>query len=223
MLVEERMASCSPSSAEFPPAGTSREPSGPASSNHPPVKETAVMAALRRGEEEKRARDARRARLAEKAREGRVSPVVTTTATGGAGSTPPRVASPSAVPAGVASVSGSLAGSSSVMAPPAPFLPTPRQRGPHPLSLTGHQSKGTPVSSTKSADHLTPGRPGKRSLPRTGSPTDGESPRSRARAHPTPAGVRASSADGRLSFGRGAHPRVHFQDSGSTSSLEERF
>ena len=175
------------------------------------------MAALRRNEEERRARDARRARLVEKVREGRVSPVVGTLAAGGGdGSTPSGVTSPSRP-------EGSLPPTD----PPPPPPPPPRLRGPPPPSVPagatdGGIPKATPPSTPAPIEPPpAPGRPSKRIMPWSGSPTERGSPRTRHKAQGSPGGGRASSADGRL--GRGSsHPRVHFRGTGTTPGAGER-
>ena len=198
--------------AEWPSTETPAPSPGLAQSGRPPISETAVMAALRRNEEEKRARDARRARLVEKVREGRVSPVVGTLAAGGgASSAPPREASPSAHPEG----------SLPPMAPPPPPPPPPRLRGPLPPPLPAGPTDGELPDATPPSTPVplepppAPGRPSKRVMPRDGSPTERGTPRTRHKAQGSPGGGRASSADGRL--GRGSlHPRVQFGGTGTT-------
>ena len=74
------------------PSGTTTTSSGSRSR----VEETAVMAALRRNDEDKRARDARRARLVERVREARRSPGAESDS-GAAGPVPLRTAAPPAV------------------------------------------------------------------------------------------------------------------------------
>ena len=161
---------------------------------------TAATEALRRAEEDRKAREAKRARLLEKAKgakEARGSEEI----------------SPARESAGPSS--------ETMMAPPAP----PPPRGPPTSSgSSGVEGPGvTPPSSPKFPHPPpTPGRPAKRNVAWSGSPTDTETPRSRHKAQPSQRGARSSSVDGGLSRSQLAHPRVQFGSSNSISGRDER-
>ena len=195
---------------EAPPSPSrSGEPPGEAkasSGRQSPVRETAVMAALRRNDEEKRARDARRARLVERAREARQSPG-SESDQGVVGSAPPS-------PGGRTGRSPAALQSQHLMGPPPP--PQRPRVPPPPLpsrSPSGERPPSTPQSTPKSLEPPpAPARPGKRTLAWDGSPSGDDTPKTRHRPQSHPAGGRSSSADGRLLRGDGAHPRVQFGD-----------
>ena len=177
------------------------------------VEETAVMAALRRTAEEKRARDARRARLVERAREARQSPSSersSGTDQGVVGSAPPS-------PRGPTESSPAVSQSPSPMGPPPP-LQRPRVPPP-PLpseSSIGERPRGTPRSSPRPLEPPpAPARPRKRSLPLSGSPSESGTPRTRYKPQSHQGGGRSSSADGRLLQGDGAHARIRFGNDAS--------
>ena len=180
----------------------------------PPPKETAVMAALRRNEEEKRARDARRARLVERAREARQSPEADSDS-GTAGAAPLRMAAPPTVDPAGRPPSSLSSGSASSMGPPPPPPRRPHVPPPPPPDgpLPGDNTLGTPQSTPRPLEPpRAPVRPGKRAHAFDSSPSEGGTPRSRQRPHSRTANGRASSADGRLLHGDGSHPRIQFRD-----------
>ena len=196
---------------------------GPASrtQGRPPPKETAVMAALRRNEEEKRARDARRARLVERAREARQSPGTDSDPGTGIGAAGPAPVGPEATDHAGRPSSSLSSGSATSMGPP----PTPprRPRIPPPPppagALTGDQSLRTPQAAPRALEPPpAPARPGKRTYVTDDSPSEGGTPRSRHRPHKHPTSGRASSADGRLFHGDASHPRIQFRDGGSSGT-----
>ena len=215
-LVQRRRAAGRRDASPPQPAPTGRDLAPPTAS-HPPAKESAVMAALRRNEEEKRLRDARRARLAERAREARRSPgteEVTGAAQGGTGSVPP---SPGG-PAGRPRTASHPAGGPSPMGPPAqPQPPSQRPRVPPPplpaAPPSGERPPGTPRSAPRPLEPPpAPARLGKRGIAWGGSPSEGDTPRTRHKPQSLSGGGRSSSADGRLLQRDAAHPRVSFGD-----------
>ena len=188
-------------------SGAATEPSDRRSS----VQETAVMAALRRNDEEKRARDARRARLVERAREARGSPGSESTSEtdrGVLGSAPPS-------PGGLSGKSSATTQNPSTMGPP-PSSQRPRVPPPPlpPRSPSGERPPRTPQSAPRPLEPPpAPSRPGKRTMPWSGSPSEGSTPRARHKPQGHTGGGRSSSADGRLLQGDGTHPRIQFGDS----------
>ena len=182
------------------------EPPGTVSKTliQPSPNETAVMAALRRNEEEKRARDARRARMVERAREARHSPGADSdsgTAAGSAESAPLGSAAPSTADPSGRPLSSLSSGSVSSMCPPPPPPRRPSVPPPQPpdRSLGAGHSLATPQSAPRSLDPPpAPSRPGKRTYACDGSPSERGTPRSRPRPSAKAGGGRASSADGRL-------------------------
>lgn len=187
---------------------------------HFPQKESAVMAALRRNEEEKRARDARRARLVERAREARQSPG-TESDSGAAGLAPLRTAATPAVNLAERPPSSLSSGSATSMGPPPPPPRRPHLPPPPPPvgSLSGDQALGTPQSAPRPMEPPpAPVRQGKRAYAPDGSPSEGGTPRSRHRPHGRSTNGRASSADGRLLHGDGHHPRIQFRDDAPSAS-----
>ena len=143
------------------------------------------MAALRRNDEEKRARDARRARLVERVREARRSPGAESDS-GAAGPVPLRTAAPPAVNPAERPPSSLSSGSASLMGPPPPPPRRPHLPPPPPPdgSLSGDQSLGTPQSAPRPLEppHA-PARQGKSAYALDGSPSEGGTPRSRHRLH----------------------------------------
>ena len=191
-----------PSPGGVTPPGTAPRPAG-----------TAVMEALRRGEEERRVREAKRARLAEKAKEVRSSPGADTVLASSATQSP---TSPSTTSA-----------ATSAMGPPPLPPPPPRLRGLPSSQSSGPPRKAPPAEPPPSTPAPLepppdPGRPPKRGMPWGGSPTEGGSPRTRQKYQTSPRGGRASSADGRLSRSS-LHPRVQFRGTGASSDIGERF
>ena len=206
-----------PSPPHPPPPG---KPSGMATSagRRSSVGETAVMAALRRNDEDKRARDARKARLVERARETRQSPRSDCNSGSGRGAAASE-RSPLGGPAERHPADALSAGSPSPMGPPAPAPPPPssqRPRDPPPplpaRSPGGERLPVTPRSEPRPLEppHA-PARLGKRGLVSSGSPSEGGTPRTRHKplSHP---GGRSTSADGRLLHGESVHPRIQFRD-----------
>ena len=189
-----------------------------------PLGET-VKEALLRGETERRAREAKRARLVERAREARRSPV------SDAASIPPsEEASKDSSPSGSsASAPPSCVRRPPVepspMGPPPPPRPDRRPRAPPPPlpPSAGDPPPTTPPSTPRLMEPPSaPVRPGKRALVSTGSPTDGGGQRSRHRAQSTPGRGRSSSADSRPSAGGSLHPRVQYTP-GRSRANEEHF
>ena len=191
---------------------TQGEPSGAttSSSRRSHVEETAVMAALRRSAEEKRARDARRARLVERAREARQSSLSEPASETDGGS----VRSAPSSPGGTSERSPAAMQSPPAMGPPPP--PQRPRVPPPPLPSrpsSGERSLGTPQSSPRPLEPPpAPARPRKRSLPWKGSPSESNTPRTRHKPQSHQGGGRSSSADGRLLQGDGVHPRIQFRD-----------
>ena len=191
----------------------SSEPVNQTSDRLPP-KETAVMAALRRNEEEWRARDARRARLVERAREARQSPGADSDSVTG-GSAPLRTSAPPTVETVGRPPSSLSSGSTASMGPPPPPPRRPHAPPPPPPvgSMSGDHTLGTPQATPRPVEPpRAPVRPGKRAHAFDSSPSEGGTPRSRHRPHSRTANGRASSADGRLLYGDGSHPRIQFRD-----------
>ena len=169
---------------------------------------TAVTEALRRGQEEQRAFEERRAGRIQKALEARGSA---------------RAEAAPALPSAARSpqLRGSTPADKPAMGPPPPPPPrTPRPTPPPPP--TAAPVAQTPSESAPSAGRPGPPaeeRPGKRSLPWEGSPTEGSTPRTRQRFQPGSTGGRSSSADGRL---RQSHARIRFGQ-GTRPGAEEYF
>ena len=186
-------------SASPPQPALPGEPSGTPAPRRSPAQESAVMAALRRGQEEKRVRDARRARLVERAREARRSPGDASSGSGAgkSGSSPP-------------------GGHRPPMGPPP--VPPPPQRPrvpppPLPRSPSGERPPGTPQSAPRNlVPPSAPVRPGKRPIAWNGSPSEAATPRTRHKPQTSTGAGRSSSADGRLSPATGARPRIQFGD-----------
>ena len=165
----------------------------------------AALEALRRAEEEKRIREAKRARLAAKARESQCSPGADAAAV----TVTPRDPAPPGIPS---------AGKPPMGPPPPPPRPPPppqMQRPgvpPPPLpvaSPSGLPPQGTPPHAPRNLDPPpAPDRPGKRGLAWNGSPSEGETPRTRRKSHQSTG--RANSADARLPRGESSHPRIQF-------------
>ena len=201
-----------------PPQSALPGPSGTAAptGRRSPVRETAVMAALRRNDEEKRARDARRARLVERARETRRSPGTDPSPGSGRGAAASAPSSGDG-PAERSPATECPAGNPSPMGPPAPPPPPPlRPREPPPPlpagSPSGKRLPSTPRSTPRSLEPPpAPARPGKRGLVWSGSPSEGGTPRTRHKPQTHPTAGRSSSADGRL-HADPSHPRIHFGD-----------
>ena len=178
-----------------------------------PLGET-VREALHRGETERRAREAKRARLVERARESR------------------RPSSSDATLGPSSKENGDIAPSTTsaatpTMGPPPPPPPPPRLRGLSSPQPSGPSSEAPPAETPPSTPAPlepppAPGRPPKRVMPCGGSPTEGGSPRTRHKHQASPRGGRASSADGRLSRSS-LHPRVQFGGTGASSDKGERF
>ena len=182
-----------------------------------PLGET-VREALQRGETERRAREAKRARLVERAREARRSPG------SDSGSTLPSEEA-SKDSSGVGPPPGEPSGEPASMGPPPPPRPDRRPRAPPPPlpPSAGGPPPTTPPSTPRLMEPPSaPVRPGKRGLAWTGSPTDGGSQRSRHRAQSTPGRGRSSSADSRPSAGGSLHPRVQYTP-GRSRTNEEHF
>ena len=190
-------------SASPPQPALSGEPSGTPAPRRSPAQESAVMAALRRGQEEKRVRDARRARLVERAREARRSPGDASSGSGAgmSGSSPPGAHRPMGPPP--------------VPPPPQrPRVPPP----PLPRSPSGERPPGTPQSAPRNlVPPSAPVRPGKRPIAWNGSPSEAATPRTRHKPQTSTGAGRSSSADGRLSPATGARPRIQFGDSAAES------
>ena len=169
---------------------------------------TAVQEALRRGQEERRASDARRTALIQQALEARRSP----------GADP----APAGSSAGASATSETLeSGTQPTMGPPPLPPPRPPQRRPPPLLPTATtESQSQPAASTAdSGQHETPPAPGrsaKRQPPWNRSPTEGENPRARPRLQGGSGHARSYSADGRTHREGSGHPRIQF--GGSTTS-----
>ena len=163
----------------------------------------AVMEALRRGEEERRVREAKRARLVEKAREVLSSPGVDAALASSATQSPTLSEPPPTE-------------SSPPMGPPPP--PPPLRRPP-PLPPPATVAEATRPQSVPahSAHKHTEERPTKRSLPWESSPTDSGSPRARQRCQPGSTPSRSSSADGRL---RRGHARIQFGDKAPSGAAQ---
>ena len=195
----------------------------------PRAKETAVMAALRRNEEEKRARDARRARLIGRAREGLLSPVnVPPSGLGGeVGQASPLAPSPGgqeepSTGRGTVPPTSTPRGIPSPMGPPPP--PLLRPKDPPPALPTGHQCGQSPTATPPPTPRpletpAAPRRPTKRDLSWSGSPSEEGAPRARHKTQPSPSGGRASSADSRLGHS-GLHPRVQFRGGDPASGTD---
>ena len=171
---------------------------------------TAVLEAIRRGEAERKAREAKRARLAEKAREAKRSPSADeTSATSkrtsvGSESTTSQVKSPR--PMGPPPAP-----------PPPPSISQRRLLSPSPAQTSGppFPAGAPPVAPLPKELPSVPNRPAKRSM--ASSPSrEGGTPRSRAKLASSGT-ARASSADGRL---LGARPRIHFGDSSGSETGE---
>ena len=178
-----------------------------ASTQSPPVPPRQVgQEASRRTEGERLARDSGRARPAEAGRG-----VGTGTVPGSTGVRDPETSS---------------GAGTSRMGPPPPLPPPPPRRPPGrppvPPATEVPESRSSleaPPSTPRDAQpSAAPGRPAKRSLPWSGSPTDRESPKTRHKFRPGSTG-RAHSADGRL---RQGHPRVSFGEH-ANSGEEEKF
>ena len=173
----------------------------------------AAQEALRRAEDERRIREAKRARLAAKARESQCSP--------GADAAAAMSAPPVPAPPGIPS-----AGKAPMGPPPPPPRPPPPPQlqrpgvPPPPLpvvSPSGVSPQGTPPHAPGSLDPPpAPDRPGKRGLAWSGSPSEGETPRTRHKSYQSTG--RANSADARLPRGESSHPRIQFGD-GAPSNL----
>ena len=215
-----------PSPPHPPPPG---KPSGMATSagRRSSVGETAVMAALRRNDEDKRGRDARKARLVERARETRKSPGSNSNSGSGRGAAASE-RSPLGGPAERHPADALSAGSPSPMGPPAPAPSSRRHRlagtspssqrprdPPPPLPARSPGGERLPVTPRSEPRPLepphAPARLGKRGLVSSGSPSEGGTPRTRHKplSHP---GDRSTSADGGLLHGESAHPRIQFRD-----------
>ena len=170
---------------------------------------TAVMEALRRGEEERKAREAKRARLVEKAKEARQSPVTE--------------ASSSQTVREATDTVGRQTVNPALMGPP-PLPPPPPHRRPAPPPPPAAQPipdvrpppENPPAAPRLSKPPSAPSRPTKRGLPLTGSPTD--HPHPKVKYHSSSAHARASSADGRLYQGGSVRARVRYGDSSSDAS-----
>ena len=161
---------------------------------------TAATEALRRAEEDRKAREAKRARLLEKAKGVKESK----------GSEEVSPARDSASPS-----------SDTLMGPPAP--PPPRCPPSSSGSFGGEGPEATPPSSPRFLQPPpTPGRPAKRNMAWSGSPTDTETPRSRHKAQPNQRAGRSSSADGGLSRSQLVHPRVQFHGSSTIAGQSDR-
>ena len=221
-------------------------PLGGCQTKRAPAKETAVAAALRRNQELAREREERRASILAKAKEsllstGAGSPASPSEDTRGPALPKEAPVTSSSKPAPVGSTGStsqmaprpaemaSPAEGTILMGPPSyPPPPPPRLRAPSPPSAPAARTSGradhpsqTPPSSPSHAGlPPTPGRPGKRTLPWADSAMEG-SPRSRVRSLDSREG-RSSSADGRLSRGRGVHPRVHFGPPPRTETSEDQ-
>ena len=149
---------------------------------------TAVSQALRRGQEEQRAFEERRARRIQKALEARSS-------TGAEAAPAASSAARSPQPP------GTVATDKSPMGPPPPPPPrTPRPAPPPPPKAVSEAQASTELvpSVAGRAGPPVEERPAKRSLPWESSPTEGGTPRTRQRFQPGSTGGRSSSADGRL-------------------------
>ena len=180
-----------------------------------PPQESAAMEALRRSDEEKRARDARRARMVERAREARQAPCTAVGADGSASPSPASLSSEALAGGGPTDLNP---GGLPLMGPP-PKPPSPPQLQrpgvpPPPLPLkspSGVRPLETPQHAPRGLEPPpAPIRPSKRALAESGSPSEGETPRTRRK--PYSHSGRANSADGRLLRGEGSHPRIQFGD-----------
>ena len=219
ILIQGRRSAGRPSTSPPQPAPTGGS-SGTPTPLRPSTKESAATAALMRNEEEKRARDARRARMVERARSARRSEEAASAPESGvssANSSPSGTErqSPSRLAAAPPPADRSPAGPSPMGPPPAP-QPLQRPSGPPPplptKSPKGERLSKTPKSLPRPLEPPpAPGRPEKRAIGWNGSPSEGDTPRTRHKPHYYSGGSRASSADGRLLPGDG-HPRIHFGD-----------
>ena len=168
---------------------------------------TAVDEALRRGEEDRRMRDAKRARLALKAREARHSPGAESASVGSSGGASVTPETPQAV-------------NPSVMGPPPP-PPLPQRRPQPPLPAATPVSRPHLTASTASRQTqppFAPGRPTKRAPPWE---TEGHNPRTRQHSSSGAGHPRSMSADGRMHREASGRPRIQFGESAS-SDAEER-
>ena len=184
ILVRSRHGSGSPRPPS-PRTGSARSPQQSPAPYRPAG--TAVQEALRRGQEERRASDARRARVVEQALEARR-----------AKSTPVTPESPRA----------------EKPPPMGPPPPPPRRRSPpHPSAATV-EAPPSQVPELPAAQNPRPPpsreRPTKRTVPWEGSPSEEDGPRTRQRFQPGSTGGRSSSADARL---RQGHVRIQYGDS----------
>ena len=210
-LVQRRRSAGRRSSSPPQPA-VAGQPSPVPTTDRPPRRETPVMAALRRNEEEWRAREERRARLVGRAREARLAEATSVPKPSAAPS--PRAATSPSAESTSAAAAPPLVRSPPLMGPPPP-PPLPRRPDAPPPPLPAAARSGdplpkTPQTSSRPVDPPSaPARPGKRSIAWNGSPSEGGTPRSRHKTHPSQDG-RASSADGRFFRGEAAHPRIQF-------------
>lgn len=155
---------------------------------------TAVMEALRRGEEERKAREAKRARLVEKAKEARQPPVTE--------------ASSSQTSRDATDAVGRQTVNPAQMGPPPPPPQPPHRRPAAPPPPAAPSTRPPPA----------PSRPSKRGLPLTESPTEGGSIHPKVKYYSSSVHARASSADGRLYQGGSVRARVRYGDSSSDAS-----
>ena len=214
-LVQDRRTAGRRPAPPSKPVSPGERAAGTRTSDPPPAKETAVQAALRRNEEQKRARDARKARLVERGRENRLS-----RATGSSTDPVAEVAERSPIGA-IAPSLGSTPGKPLTAPPlsknPSPMGPPPAPP-PTPSLSAGSGGDGRPLGTPRSAPRTlepppAPGRLGKRALAWNGSPSERGTPRSRHKPHPPMENRgRANSADGRLPNREVTHPRVRLGD-----------